>query len=530
MSSTDGRADVLFTGGTVYTGDAGRPRALAVRGHEIVAVDQAECLDGLRGPRTRVVDLRGRALLPGFIDAHVHFGWYALSRERVNLDPARTLEEGLALVQRAAGSLPPGAWLEGRGWDRNRWGRLPTAAALDRVTGRRPAVLSSHDGHALWLNAAALRAAGIGPNTLDVPGGRIERDARGQPTGVLFERAQELVRHAVPEPTVAELAEAIRRALPVAAAVGIVGIHNLEGAPSLRAFAALRRADALSLRVFHGLPHAELGAASRLGMETGFGDDWLRLGPVKLFADGALGSRTAFLLDDYEGQPGDRGIATLDPEGLRRDLVQAARAGLAVAVHAIGDGAVRMVLDAMEWARAQDEATRRALFRVEHAQLVHPDDVPRFRQLDVVASMQPIHAVADRLVADQHWGARARHAYAWRSLLEAGAPLAFGTDAPVERIEPLRSLHAAVTRQDVDGAPEGGWYPEQRLTLEEAVRAYTLGSAAAEGAQAVRGSLEPGKLADLVVLSLDPFGRGPEALLEVEVDVTMVGGRIVHER
>jgi predicted amidohydrolase YtcJ len=512
--------------------DPSRPQAsaLAVRGDRIVAMGVQSDLDALRGPATRIVDLAGRAVLPGFVDAHIHFGSFAMGRRQVNLDAARTLEDGLTLLAGAARDPHATGWLLGRGWDRNRWGRLPTAADLDRVAGDVPAALSSHDGHSLWLNSLALAEARIDQGTPDPPGGRIERDEQGHPVGVLFENAQALARRAMPAPSVEQMADAIRAALPVAAAAGITGIHNFEDATSLRAFAALRRSGELMLRVFHGVPRGNLRAAAQTGMETGFGDAWLRIGAVKLFADGALGSRTAFLLDPYEGRAdGYRGIATLDAHELREDLVCAARASLGVAVHAIGDAAVRAVLDNVAWVRTHEPAGAEALFRIEHAQLVHPDDVPRFAALNVVASMQPIHAVSDWRAADEHWGRRARHGYAWRSLLEAGAPLAFGTDAPVERIEPLHGLHAAVTRQDPDGQPEGGWYPEQRLNLAQAIRAYTLGSVQAEQAAGERGSLAVGKLADLVVLSLDPFAHGPDALLEAQVDMTVVGGRVVHE-
>ncbi len=536
MPSTDagvGPAQLLFTGGAIYTMEDAQPRAdaLAVRGERILAVGDAQELTPLRGPATRVVELGGRALVPGFVDAHIHFGWYARSRREVDLDQAATLEAGLALVRAAAERLPDDAWIHGRGWDRHRWGRLLGAIDLDGAVGPRRAVLRSHDGHALWCSSAVLAAAGVDAGTPDPPGGRVERLEDGRPSGVLFENAQALVERVIPEPGLEETIAAIREALPSAAAAGVTGIHNLEDARTLRAFTRLWLRGELTLRVFHGIPRAHLRAAARVGVETGLGDNWLRVGLVKLFADGTLGSETAYLLEPYVGRDdGYRGIPTLEPEELRADLLAAARAGLGVAVHAIGDAAVRNALDAIAWARAQDPLAARALYRIEHAQLVHPDDFARFAQLDVVASMQPTHAVADWRAADEHWGPRSRTAYAWRSLLDAGVSLAFGTDAPVERIEPLRSLYAAVARRDESGVPAGGWYPEQALRLHEAVRAYTRGAAHAERADARKGSLTPGKLADLVVLSGDPFARGVEALLETDVDTTVVGGRIVHER
>jgi predicted amidohydrolase YtcJ len=525
-------ADILLRGAAIYTMDRQRPRArnLAIADGRIVECGFDDLEDRI-GPRARVLDLPGRAVVPGFVDAHVHFGSYAITRQQVDLDLAATLEDGLIRLSAAAQQLAPGAWLRGRGWDRNRWGRLPSAADLDAVVGERPAALSSHDGHSLWLSTAALHAVGIDHATQPPPGGVIERDDRGEPTGVLSENAQELVRQQMPEITDDELGVAIRQALPAAAAAGLTGIHNLEDSRSRRAFQSLEAAGELTLRVYHGVARRELSAARELGLRTGVGSDWLRIGPLKLFSDGALGSRTAYLRKPYAGRSdGYRGVPTMQPRELAEAMRLAADAELDLAVHAIGDAAVRSVLDAYERTLTAHPALARRLLRIEHAQLVHPNDVPRFASLGVIASMQPIHATADWRAADAHWGARSRHGYAWRTLLDAGAGLAFGTDAPVERIEPLASLYAATTRQDPHGEPPGGWYPEQRLSLEEAVRAYTTGSAAAERASARRGTLMPGKDADLVVLSPDPFPLSADALRSTRVELTMVGGSIMFEK
>jgi predicted amidohydrolase YtcJ len=528
------QADLLLRGGTLYTQDRRQPRAgaLAIAGGRIVATAAgADELDDLVGPSTRVIDARGGAVVPGFVDAHVHFGHWALAQQQVDLDAAPTLQDGLALLRAAALELKQDAWLQGRGWDRNRWGRLPNRAELDVAVGGRGAALSSHDGHSLWLSSSALRAAGIGRDTPDPSGGVIDRDAAGEPTGVLFENAQDLVRAHIPEPSDAEMAQALRAGLRRAAAAGITGIHNLEDARTRRAFAALEAAGELTLRVYHGVSRGELHQARERGLTTGAGSDWLRVGPVKLFADGALGSRTAWLLEPYlgHGDNGYRGVATMPEDELEAAMRLAADAGLDVAVHAIGDAAVRGVLDAFERTRAAYPALGQRLLRIEHAQLVHPDDVPRFACLGAIASMQPIHAIADWRVADQYWGDRARNGYAWRSLRQAGARLAFGTDAPVESIEPLKSLYAAVARLDQDREPSGGWYADECLNLAEAVHAYTAGSAAAERAQGRRGMLAAGMDADLVVLSPDPFERPAEALLETRVALTLVGGRISFE-
>jgi predicted amidohydrolase YtcJ len=319
-------------------------------------------------------------------------------------------------------------------------------------------------------------------------------------------------------------------ALPLAAAAGLTGIHNLEDKTSLKAFQALEACGELTLRVYHGVARSELGQARELGLRTGAGSDWVRIGPLKLFSDGALGSHTAHMLEPYEGrQDGYRGVPTLETDELAEAMRLAADAELDLAVHAIGDAAVRSVLDAYERTRLAYPSLARRMLRIEHAQLVHPDDVPRFAQLGAIASMQPIHATSDWRAADAHWGARSRHGYAWRDLLLAGAELAFGTDAPVEPIEPLTSLYAAITRQDARDEPADGWYAHQRLSLEEAVRAYTAGSAAAERASERRGRLAAGKDADLVVLAPDPFPLDPSALRETRVALTVVNGQITFE-
>jgi predicted amidohydrolase YtcJ len=526
-------AEVVLKGGTVYTMDRAQPRArsLAIGGGRVLACGaEDEALADLVGPATRVIELDGQAVVPGFVDAHIHFGHFATARREVDLDPAPTLEAGLEIVRAAAEHLAPGEWIRGRGWDRNRWGALPTCEVLDRVLAGRPAALSSHDGHSLWLSTTALRASGIERGTPEPAGGVIVRAADGEPTGVLLENAQDLARRHIPEPSDRELADALRDALRVAATVGLTGIHNLEDARTRRAFAALEAAGELTLRVYHGVSRGELRPARERGLRTGVGSDWLRIGPVKLFSDGALGSRTAHLLEPYTGRDdGYRGVPTLEPQELDELMRLAADAELDVAVHAIGDAAVRTVLDAYERTCATFAPLRQRLLRIEHAQLVDPHDVPRFSRLGAIASMQPIHATADWRAADTHWGDRGGYAYAWRDLLRAGATLAFGTDAPVEQIAPLRSLYAAVTRRDPLGEPGDGWYTEQCLGLEEAIRAYTTGSAAAERARGRRGSLATGMDADLVVLAPDPFPLERAALCETRVAMTMVGGRITFE-
>jgi predicted amidohydrolase YtcJ len=528
--------DLLLLNARVYTQDPAHPvaQAVAISGGRIAAVGTNEQIADL-ADAAETIDLGGRAVLPGFTDAHVHFLSWALARQSVDLDGAATLDAALGRVAAAVQRRPPDTWVTGRGWNKNLWGAgdFPTRHDLDRVAPANPVLLASKDGHATWLNSRALARAGITAQTPDPPGGRILHDARGEPTGILLETAGELAYRALPPLDVATATAVLRDAIPAAQALGLTGICDLEGREAFSAFQQLHAEGALGLRVSMGIPASGLDAAVELGLRTGFGDETLQVGPLKLFLDGALGPQTAYLLAPYEGRPADRGIARMTPEELTATVQRARRAGIGVAMHAIGDAAVRLALDAAAAARAaaaQEGVGADQLLRIEHAQLVDPADQPRFAQLGVIASLQPIHATSDRRIADRHWGARTAYAYPWRALLAAGATLAFGTDAPVEPLDPLRSLYAAVTRQDERGEPPGGWHPEQRLTLAEAVRAYTLGSAAACRAEAVRGSIEPGKEADLVVLSRDPFAGPPAALLEARVDLTVFAGRVVFAR
>jgi predicted amidohydrolase YtcJ len=523
-------SDLLLVNGRVHTMDPAAPfaPAVAIRGNRILAVGTTERLETMAGAGARVIDLRGRVVLPGFVDAHVHFLNYARALQQVSLDGLTAVEPAVALVAERLRRVQPGDWLEGRGWNRNLWpnAAFPTRATLDAVAPDTPVALQSKDGHALWVNTAALSAAGVSAATPDPNGGQILRDERGEPTGVLLENAQALVMQAVPRPSRQRLLSNLFGAVSLAQRLGVSGIHDLEGADALWCFQQLELEGKLGLRVSMGIPREHLASAEQLGLRTGLGGERLRIGLVKLFADGALGSRTAFMLAPYEGEPEYRGLPTIEPSELEEDIARARQAGLGVAVHAIGDAAVRATLDAMERVQVRLPPDGQ-IMRIEHAQCVDPDDVPRFASLGVVASMQPIHATSDMQMADAHWGRRAANAYAWRTLADAGAQLAFGTDAPVEELDPLKSLYAAVTRRRGDGTPPEGWYPEQKLSLVEAVRAYTLGSAAAAGMADLHGSISPGKAADLNVLSLDVFKLPAEALLETRVDMAVFDGRVI---
>lgn len=520
-------ADQLLVNGRIYTLDAERPQAsaLAIAGERILAV--GDDLRDLLAPGGKVLDLGGRCVLPGLTDSHIHFTWYALGLRDLDLTGAESLSDALSLLAERARETAPGEWIVGQRWDQERWPerRFPTAADLDGAAPNHPVLLRAKSGHVAAANSRALRLAGITAETPDPPGGRIGRGAAGRPDGLLFEgSAMDMVAGLVPLPEPREIDEAVRGAFPNAWRVGLTSIHDVDGPPAFAVYQRLRARGELGLRVVKYIPADTLDCALEIGLRAGLGDDWLRLGGIKLFADGALGQRTALMLAPYEGEPENVGIPTIEREALRELAHQAAAGGLPLAVHAIGDAANRMVLDALA-----DAGAGGLRHRIEHVQLLHPDDVGRLAALGVVASMQPIHATQDYEMADRYWGDRCATAYAWRSLLEAGTVLVFGSDCPVEDLNPFVGIHAAVTRRRADGSPgPEGWYPDQRLTVGEAVRAYTLDAARAVGLDDRLGSIAPGKLADLVMLDRDIFECDPMEIVETEVEATMIGGRFVY--
>jgi len=507
---------MILGNGVVRTMDPALPvaRALAIAGDRVAGgIGTHETAL----PTPERVDLGGRCAVPGFTDAHVHFPTWALAQRQVRLEGARSLEESLTRVAVAAKDLEPGGWLRGYGWREADWetGSPPTRQALDRICPDIPVALMAKDYHSLWLNSAALSRAG---GNLAAPGGVVERDADGEPTGVLREESAWRFRDAYARPAEDELVEASRVALRLANARGVTAIHDKDGwLGALRVFQRLRAEEGLTLRVWQSLPHDQIERLAELGISSGFGDDLLRIGYVKVFMDGTLGSRTARLLDGS-------GVEITSREALADIVRRAARAGFPVAVHAIGDRANRDALDAFE--ETQDEWRPLGLrHRIEHAQLLAPDDVPRFAKIGVAASIQFSHAPSDRDIAERFWAGGLEGAYAYRSLLDAGALLANGSDAPIEELDPLIGIRAAVTRT-LDGREP--WHPEQAVSVEEALRATTVNPAWLAGDEHRRGRLVPGQLADLAVLDRDPVTCGPEELAEVRVVATMLGGRWVH--
>lgn len=505
---------------------APRATALMVRDDKILAIGTDD--DLLARSYTEKIDLGGKTILPGLTDAHLHFEWYSRGLREVRAETP-SLDECLRRVQSQAQATPPGEWVTGFGWNHNVWGgQFPTAADLDRVAPNHPVLLRAKSGHAGWANTLALKLASITAMTPNPEGGAIEHDAQGQPTGILFEDAIRLVSDLMPELSASQIAEAMVPAMEKAWRVGLTSIHDFDGRTSFMAFQLLKENGQLGLRVVKQIPVRHLAEAIGLGVRSGFGDDWLRFGNVKVFLDGALGPRTARMIEPYEGEPNNYGIVVTDKEELYEHATRAAAHGLAMTVHAIGDKANHDLLDVYQIIRGEEatRGARRLRHRCEHVQILHPDDFQRLAQLNVVASMQPIHATSDMRIADKYWGAKRNvGAYALRTQHEAGAPLAFGSDAPVEDFNPFWGLHAAVTRRRADGSPgPDGWFPEQRLSVKDALRGFTLGAAYAGNMETKIGSLSSGKYADLVVIDRDILTCDPMEIKDTQVLGTMVGG------
>jgi predicted amidohydrolase YtcJ len=459
---------------------------------------------------------------PGFVDGHTHFARWALARRQVRLTGARNRAEAVA---RVAAGAPSQGWVVGHGWDANRWTEAPDRHALDLVHAN-PVYLDSLDVHAAWVNSAALAVARVTRDTPDPPGGRIVRDAAGEPTGLLLESAVRLLAEVLPAPSWEILDDAVRDAQAEAHRVGVTGIHDVEDERALQCFRRLEASGDLALRVLFHPPVTSLPDLIRRGARSGAGTPWLGMGGVKLFLDGSLGSRTAWMLEPYEGSR-DRGMPVTGEREAGEAMRAAAANGIAVTVHAIGDAAVRRALDLL------DPLPRVALpHRIEHLQCVHPADLARAARAGVVASMQPAHLLTDIPLVDQHWGGRGQGAYAFRSLLQRGTTVVFGSDVPVASIDPREGVYAALERKALDGAPRSGWRPAQKIGFEDVVRGYTSAAARASGTARRLGALGPRREADFVAWAVDPAAeRGSgEAFRSGHVVLTVVGGRVVMRR
>ena len=531
--------DLVLYGGNILTIDPDLPRAesLAVRDGRIVAVGSNEELASLRSQAARTVDLDGATVMPGFIDAHTHFVSGGMTLSRVRLAGLFTLREWQQAVRDTVVKSASGEWVVGRGWDdtkRTDVVALPTKEDLDEVSPENPVYLGRADGHVGWANSLALEKAGITRDTDDPYGGHIVRDEHGEPTGILQETAKLMVERILPEPGEAERKKALSDALAEAARFGITSIHDNAPAEDIALYQEFRERGDLTVRVntlVRGweVPEPFLEPMIKLGARTGFGDDWIKLGALKLSLDGTLGSRTAAMLEPYSDDPGNTGVFRISQDELNPIIERAHRHKIQVALHAIGDAACKMALDAIEQATQQFEWPDHR-HRIEHEQAITREDMERFPKLGVIASLQPVHGITDLNWVESRVGPeRVKTAYAWRSFLDIGTHICLGTDWPVETLDPRVGLYHAVTRQDIHGNPPGGRWPEEALTIEETLKGYTLDAAWAEFAEDRKGSVTPGKYADLCVLDADPTAINPNSLMELDVLTTIVEGRTVYD-
>ncbi|MBV8306076.1 MAG: amidohydrolase [Gammaproteobacteria bacterium] len=532
-------ADLIVTEAKIWTVDAARPtaEAVAVLDERIVAVGSKSEIAAWRGPKTTVLDGHGKLLLPGFNDAHVHFVSGGMQLDSVQLNDVTSAEEMRRRVGERAAQTPKGEWITGGDWDETKWSppQPPTRQLIDPVTGSTPVFVSRYDGHMGVANSAALRAAGITAATPDPAGGVIVRDAHGEPTGALKDAALDLMERVIPPLSHEQRMRAVRRALAHAASVGVTSVqHMVAEAQDIAVYAELLEHGELTTRIYAAPLITQVDDVVKVGVRRAFGSPYLRIGALKAFADGSLGSRTAYFFEPFLDEPNNRGLLSdeMHPLSLMRDrMMKADAAGLQLCTHAIGDQGISAILDLYaEVERAHPTAGADRRWRIEHAQHMAEKDFERMARLHVIASVQPYHAIDDGRWAEARIGHdRASRTYAFRTFLNHGVRLAFGTDWDVAPLNPLLGLYAAVTRATLDGKHPEGWFPEQKLTIQEAIEAYTMGSAFAEFQEREKGSITPGKLADMVLLSDDVLVIEPAKIRDVKVLETIVGGKVVFE-
>lgn len=526
--------DRVIYNANIVTLDASQPRvsALAIRDNRIFAYGSNEDMLLLASADTIRENVGGAIIIPGLTDAHIHWEQTARGLQQVNVFEVPQKAIAVERVAARVAATPAGEWVTGYGWFQDIWpgGAFPSAADLDAISPNNPVFLIAKSFHAGWVNSYALRLSGVTASTPDPEGGQIVRDASGNPTGLLLElSAMDLVRQHIPLATPDQVADQMKYAQGLALASGLTGIHDFDEPSCLVGMQILRERGELGLRMLKNVNKLWLSAALDSGIRTGFGDDWIRIGALKMFVDGALGPHTALMIDPYIGEPNNYGIRTIEKEEMIELMSRASAAGLPSTIHAIGDRAVHDVLDGIEIVRGEEakrgESPSKRRHRIEHVQVIHPNDVHRLAELNVIASMQPLHATSDMLTADKVWGERSRLAYNARVQLDQGVVCAFGSDSPVEPFDPLKGIHAAVTRQRPDGSPGvDGWYPEARLTVDEALHGFTTGAAYAASMEDRLGKLAPGFLADLVVLDRDLHRIPPADILNARVLATMVDG------
>ncbi len=531
--------NIILYNGKLHTQDPHYPHAsaIALKNGRIEAVGSDAQICALAAHDTQKIDLQGKRVLPGFTDSHIHFYEWALLLQGLHLEGTRSLADMQTQVRRAAKQSRPKTWILGQGWDHTLWreARLPDKADLDAVSPQNPVILWRKDLHLAVVNSAALRLAKIDRHTPDPPMGIIRRNSHGEPNGLLHELAINLVRDVLPAAAPATTDAALIQSMARLHRLGITGVHDFrimggeDGAPALQAFQRLRAKNRLLLRTFVMLPGEFLTQALKIGIRSGFGDSFLRLGGIKLFADGALGPRTAWMLEEYT--EGGRGMPLSPMKEIAQKIALAEKFGLTSAVHAIGDRALRELLGVYAEVLGESPPKRNFIpkHRIEHVQHTQPEDIKNLARLNLVASVQPLHLAEDMETINTALGSRARWAYPFRDLLNAGTVLAFGSDCPVVSPNPFLGIQTAVTRQKTDGTPAAGWYPEQNISVSEAVYAYTMGAAIAAGKENAEGSLSPGKLADIIVLERDIFEIPPAEIGQTKIAMTVFNGELVWE-
>ena len=525
--------NLMLLNGNIYTMNPQLPKAeaVAVKDSKIIALGKNSDVENLGRKDFRVIDLEGKTVLPGLTDCHTHMLSFAHGLGRVDLHGIDSDEEILATIESFSKKLKPDEWLLGAGWDKNIIGdqSIFSRQSLDRIWPQAPAALQSKDQHVLWVNSKALRFAGVDKTTSDPRGGKIDKDrTTGEPTGILKEKACNLVWDRVPPPARASSEKLLREAMRIANSYGLTGVQNHDDPGAFELFDSLQSDGVLTLRAAFWIPIERLDSAISLGLTSGSGTDLVRFGGVKMYADGSLGSQTALMFEAFEGGGDSLGVEATSQEELTANSIKASRAKMSVAIHAIGDRAVHQSLNAIEETIRQSQEQTGLRHRIEHVQLIHPDDIGRFQKLGVIASVQPVHAPADIDIADRYWGKRSRLAYAFKSLLDSGAKVVFGSDAPIESLNPWMGIHAGVCRKRV--GDEKSWHPEEKVSILDAISGFTCWSSYASYEENLKGSIEMGKLADMIVLSQDVFEIAPEEIPNIRVEITVTGGDIVFER
>jgi len=527
-------ADLVIVNANIHTMNASQKQAksIAVLGNRIIAVGSDADTKSLIGAKTRVIDAKGKLVVPGFNDAHVHFLETGSQLSAVDLRDAKSPAEFVQRIKDFAARQPKGRWILGGKWDHENWtpNDLPTAAMIDAVTPDNPVFIDRLDGHMALANSLAIKLAGVNKETKEVEGGLIVRDAAGNPAGVFKDAAMGYIERIIPDPSFEQKLEYAQAASDFAASLGVTSVQDMSAGTDVGVYQELMRQGKLKTRVYGCSTLSDYKRWERTGVRYAFGDAMLRVGCLKGYADGSLGSTTAWFFDPYLDAPNTSGLARAEvTTTMKQNIVDADKAGLQVFIHAIGDRANATILDYYENVASVNGARDRR-FRIEHAQHLRQEDIPRFGKLKVVASMQPMHVIDDGRWAWKRLDEkRLKGTYAFRTLLDSGGVLAFGSDSPVATINPLYGIYAAVTRRTLDDKNPGGWIPEQKISVEEAVRAFTWGSAYAEFQERVKGTLEPGKLADLVIVSDDIFTIDPAKIRDAKVLVTIIDGKVVYE-